>query len=167
MHQFSVWQSTANKKHAVIQKVPQRVSMPTVTSLGIHWFQPSVSAKYFNFKCRGRTKFFFSFRYAETTLYTWIVQSVQLKSGPILIWVIYLLKFTKCYITQLTCIYSKCWKWCPFISMYLSTLFTMFLATFRSALLFFNNFLNSPFYWCLPSKFFKETLSTVGVRNRF
>jgi len=26
---------------------------------------------------------------------------------------------------------------------------------------------NSPFYWCLSSKFFKETLSTVGVRHRF
>ena len=96
-----------------------------------------------------------------------ILQGVQLKSGPILIWVIHLLRFTTCYITQLTCIYSKCWKWCPFISMHLSTRFTMFLATFLSVLPFFNNFRNSTFYWRLPSKFFKETLSTVGVRHRF
>ena len=64
------------------------------------------------------------------------IQAVQLKGGPILIWVIYLLRFTTCYITQLTCIYSKCWKWCPLISMYLSTRFTMFLATFLSVLSF-------------------------------
>ena len=63
------------------------------------------------------------------------IQNVQLKSGPILIWVIYLLRFT-CYITQLTRIYSKCWKWCPFISMHLSTRFNMFLATFLNVLSF-------------------------------
>ena len=97
----------------------------------------------------------------------WMVYTgVQLKSGPILIWLIYLLRFT-CYITQLTCIYSKCWKWCPFISMHLSTRFTMFLATFHSVLSFFNHFRNNTFYWRLPSKFFKETLSTVGVRHFF
>jgi len=98
------------------------------------------------------------------------IQSVKLKSGPILIWVIYLLRFTTYYITQLTCICSKCWKWCPFISMLLSTRFTMFLATFLNVLPFtefFNHFRNSTFYWRLPSKFFKETLSTVGVRHRF
>ena len=42
--------------------------------------------------------------------------------------------------------------------------FTMFLATFLGVLSFFNHFRNSTFYWRLPSKFFKETLSTVGVR---
>jgi len=56
----------------------------------------------------------------------------NLKVNRILIQVIYLLQFTTCYITQLTWIYSKCWKWCPFISMHLSTCFTMFLATFLS-----------------------------------
>ena len=91
----------------------------------------------------------------------------NLKVDRILIWVIYLLRFTTYYITQLTCIYSKCWKWSPFISMHLSTCFTMFLATFLSVLSFFNNFRNSTFYWRLPSKFFKETLSAVGVRHRF
>jgi len=91
----------------------------------------------------------------------------NLKVDCILIWVIYLLRFTTCYITQLTCIYSKCWKWCPFISMHLSTRFTMFPATFISVLSFFNHFRKSTFYWRLPSKFFKETLSTVGVRHRF
>jgi hypothetical protein len=60
----------------------------------------------------------------------------NLKVDCILIWVIYLLGFTTCYITQLTCIYSKCWKWCPFISMHISTCFTMFLATFLSVLSF-------------------------------
>jgi len=85
-----------------------------------------------------------------------LLQGVQLKSGLILIWVIYLLRFTKCYITQLTCIYSKCWKCCPFISMHLSIRFVMFLATFLSVLSFFNHFRNSTFYWRLPSKFFKE-----------
>ena len=97
-----------------------------------------------------------------------LLQGVQLNSGPILIWVIYLLRFTTYYITQLTCIYSKFWKWCPFISMHLSTRFTMFLATFLSVLSFFNHFRNSTFYWRLPSKFFKKkTLSTVGVRHCF
>jgi hypothetical protein len=95
------------------------------------------------------------------------IQDVQLKNGPILIWVIYLLIFTICYTTQLTCIYSKCSKWCPFISMHLSTCFTMFLATFLSVLSFFNHFCNSTFYWRLPSKFFKESLFTVGVIHRF
>jgi len=64
------------------------------------------------------------------------VQDVQIKSGPILIWVIYLLRFTTCFITQLTCIYSKCCKWCQFISMHLSTRFTMFIATFLSVISF-------------------------------
>jgi hypothetical protein len=97
----------------------------------------------------------------------------NLKVDRILIWVIYLLRFTTYYITQLTCIYSKCWKWSPFISVHLSTRFTVFLATFLSVLSFtssmeiFNNFRNDTFYWRLPSKFFKETLSTVGVRHRF
>ena len=54
----------------------------------------------------------------------------NLKVDSILIWVIYLPRFTTCDFTQLTCIYSKCWKWCPFISVHLSTRFTMFLATF-------------------------------------
>jgi len=35
---------------------------------------------------------------------------VQLKSGPMLIGVIYLLRFTTYYVTQLNFIYSKCWK---------------------------------------------------------
>ena len=39
--------------------------------------------------------------------------------------------------------------------------------TFLSVLSFFNHFRNSTFYWRLPSKFFKETLSTVGARNHF
>ena len=97
----------------------------------------------------------------------WIYRVFNLKVDRILIWVIYLLRFTTSYITQLTCSYSKCWKWCPFISMHLSTRFTMFLATFLSVFSFFNHFCNSTFYWRLPSKFFKETLSTVGVRHRF
>ena len=97
----------------------------------------------------------------------YIVQGVELKSGPILIWVIYVLRFTTCYITQLTCVYSKFWKWCPFISVHLSTRFTMFLATFLSVVSFFNHFRNSTFYWRLSSKFFKETFSTVGVRYSF
>jgi len=42
--------------------------------------------------------------------FTIYVQGVQLKSGPILIGVIYLLRFTTCYITQLTSIYSKYWE---------------------------------------------------------
>jgi len=49
----------------------------------------------------------------------------------------------------------------------LTDTFTMFLVTFITILLFFNHFRNSIFYWPLPSKFFKETLSTVGVRYRF
>jgi len=60
----------------------------------------------------------------------------NLKVDRILIWVIYLLRFTTCYIKQLTFIYSKCWKWCPFISTHLSTHFTMLLATFLSVLSF-------------------------------
>ena len=99
--------------------------------------------------------------------YTANVQNFNLKVDRILIWVIYLLRFITCYITQLTCIYSKCWKWCPFISVHLATRFTMFLATFLSVLSFFNHFRKSTFYWRLPSKFFKATLSTVGVRHRF
>jgi hypothetical protein len=83
----------------------------------------------------------------------------------ILMWVIYLPRFTICYITQLTCIYSWCWKWCSFISVHLLTSFTMFLTTFLSVLSYFNHFHNNTFYWRLPSKFFKETLSTVGVRH--
>ena len=30
-----------------------------------------------------------------------------------------------------------------------------------------SHFRNSTFYWRLPSKFFKETLPTAGVRHRF
>ena len=60
----------------------------------------------------------------------------NLKVDRTLIWVIYLPRFITCYITQLTYIYSKCWKWCPFILMYLSTCFIMFLATFLSVLSF-------------------------------
>jgi len=37
----------------------------------------------------------------------------NLKVDRILRGVIYLLRFTTSYITQLTCICSKCWKWCP------------------------------------------------------
>ena len=100
-------------------------------------------------------------------IYIYIYSVFNLKVARILIWVIYLLRFTTSYITQLTCTYSKCWKWCPFISMHLSTCFAMFFATFLSVLSFFNHFRNSTFYWRLSSKFFKETLSTVGVRHRF
>jgi hypothetical protein len=39
---------------------------------------------------------------------------------------------TTCYITQLACVYSKCWKLCPFISVHLSTRFTMFHADYDS-----------------------------------
>jgi hypothetical protein len=88
-------------------------------------------------------------------LYLYILD-VQLKSGPNLIWVIYLLRFTTCYITQLICIYSKCWKWCPFISMHLSTRFIMFLATFLSGLSFFNYFRNSTFHWRMLLKYSKK-----------
>jgi len=97
----------------------------------------------------------------------------NLKVDRILIWVIYLLKFTTCYITQLTCIYSKCWKWCPLISMHLSTRFTMFLATSLSVLSFISSMARVIFIfnWFrfrgLLSKFFKKILSTVGVRYRF
>jgi hypothetical protein len=90
----------------------------------------------------------------------------NLKVDGILIWVIYLLRFTTCHITQLTCIYTKCWKWCPFNSMHLSTRFTMFLANFLSVLSFTSS-MAWVIYWRLPSKFFKKTLSTVGVRYRF
>ena len=65
-----------------------------------------------------------------------IYRVFNLKVDRILIWVIYLLRFTTCYITELTCIYNKCWKWCPFILMHLSTRFTMFLTTFLSVLSF-------------------------------
>jgi hypothetical protein len=105
--------------------------------------------------------------HTHTYIYIYIYRMFSLKVDRILIWVIYLLRFKTCYITQLNYIYSKCWKWCPFISMHLSTRFTMFLATFLSVLLFFNHFRNSNFYWRLPSKFFKKTLYTVGVRHRF
>jgi len=97
----------------------------------------------------------------------------NIKVDHILIWVIYLLRFTTCYITQLSCIYSKCWKWCPFISLHLSKRFTMFLATFLSVLSFTSSMARVIFiFYCfrfrgLLSKFFKETLSTVGVRHRF
>ena len=60
----------------------------------------------------------------------------NLKVDCFLIWVIYLLRFTTCYITHLTCIYSKCWKLYPFISMHLLTRFTMILATFFSVVSF-------------------------------
>jgi hypothetical protein len=60
----------------------------------------------------------------------------NLKMDHILIWIIYLLRFTTCYITQQICIYSKCWKWCPFISVHFLTHFTMFLANFLSVLSF-------------------------------
>jgi len=83
-----------------------------------------------------------------------------------LIWVIYLLRFTTCYITQLTCIYSKCWKWCPFISVHLSTRFIMFLATFLSVLSFTSSMARVIFIF-KTLKFLKETLSTVSVRHRF
>jgi len=63
-----------------------------------------------------------------------IYRVFNLKVDRIFIWVIYLLRFTTCYITQLTCVYSKCWKWCPFISMHLSTRFTVFFATFLSGI---------------------------------
>jgi hypothetical protein len=89
-------------------------------------------------------------------LIMFIIQGVQIKSGLISIWVIYLLIFTTSFITQLISIYSKCWKWCSFISIHLSTRFTMFLATFLSVLSFFNHFGNITFYWSLPSKFFKK-----------
>jgi hypothetical protein len=83
------------------------------------------------------------------------IQGVQIKSGP---YFNISNLFTTCYITQLTWIYSKCWKWYPFISMHLSTRFTMFLL---------NHFRNSTFYWRLPSKIFNKTLSTVDVRHCF
>jgi hypothetical protein len=83
------------------------------------------------------------------------IQGVQLKSGS------YFNignLFTTCYITQLTWIYGRCWKLCPFISVHLSTRFTMFLL---------NLFRNRTFYWRLPSKFFNKTFSTMDVRHRF
>jgi len=110
--------------------------------------------------------FRYSFFFAKSSHFV-LYRVFNLKVDRILIWVIYLLRFATCYFTQLTCIYSKCWKWCPFISMHLSTRFTMFLATFLHVLSFFNHFRHSTIYWRLPSKFFKETLSTVGVRHRF
>ena len=103
----------------------------------------------------------------NTRITATIYRMFNLKLDRILIRVIYLLRFTTCYITQQTYIYSKCWKWCPFISMHLSTRFTMFLATFLSVLSFLNIFRNGTFYWRVPSKFFKETFSTVGIRHRF
>ena len=83
---------------------------------------------------------FLSFCEPYRTCCVSFVQVFNLKVDRILIWVIYLPRFKTCYITQLTCIYSKCWKWCPFISMHLSTRFTTFLATFLSVLSFFNHF---------------------------
>ena len=90
------------------------------------------------------------------------IQGVHLKSGP---YFNMSNLFTKIYnmLYYTTCIYSKCWKWCPFISVHLSTCFTMFLATFLSVL----SFTSSMAWWRLPSKFFKETMSTVGIRHRF
>jgi len=78
----------------------------------------------------------FQFTSGPTRLTASKYRMFNLKVDRISIWVIYLLRFTTCYITQLTCIYSKCWKWCLFISMHLSTRFTMFLATFLSVLSF-------------------------------
>ena len=109
--------------------------------------------------------------YIYIHIYTYIhththTHSVQLKSGSILIRVIYLLRFTTCYITQLNCIYIKCWKWCPFISLHLSTRFTMFLTTFLSVLSFTVLMARVIFIFKILN-FFKETLSTVGVRRRF
>ena len=43
-------------------------------------------------------------------IYIHIHRMFNLKVDRILIYVIYLIRFTTCYITQLTCIYSKCWK---------------------------------------------------------
>jgi len=94
-----------------------------------------------------------------------LIQVPNLKVDRILIWVIYLLRFTTCYITQLTCIYTKCWKWCPFISMHLSTCFTMFLATFLSILLFTYSMARVIFIFKILN--FSKKLSTVGVRHRF
>jgi len=111
--------------------------------------------------------YIYIYKTVEVLLLFSLYRVFNLKVDRILIWVIYLLRFTTCYITQLTGIYSNCWKWCPFISMHLSTCFTMFFATFLSVLSFFNHFRNSTFYWRLSSKFFKETLSAVGVRHRF
>jgi hypothetical protein len=73
-----------------------------------------------------------------------IIQGVQLKSGPYF----NISNLFTTHITQLTWIYSKCWKWCPFISVHLSIRFTMFLL---------NHFRNSTFYWRLPSKLSNKT----------
>jgi hypothetical protein len=49
--------------------------------------------------------------HTHTHIYIYICVCVfNLKVDRILMSVIYLLRFTTCYITQLTCIYSKCWK---------------------------------------------------------
>jgi hypothetical protein len=105
--------------------------------------------------------------------YTSAPPYVQLKSGPYFNMSNLCTKiYNKLYYT--TNLYlNKCWKWCPFISLHLSTCFTMFLKTFISVLSFtslmawvifiFNCFR----FRGLPSKFFKETLSTVGLRHRF
>jgi hypothetical protein len=78
--------------------------------------------------CRVKSK------YCQIFQWLWLNRVFNLKVNRILIWVIYLLRFTIYYITQLTCIYSKCCKWFTFISMQFSTRFTMFLATFLSVL---------------------------------
>jgi len=57
----------------------------------------------------------------------------NLKVDRILVSVIYLLRFTTCYIIQLNCIYSKCWKRCPFISMHLSLVLTLISADYDSS----------------------------------
>jgi len=88
----------------------------------------------------------------------------NLKVDRILIRVIYLLRFT-CYITQLTYIYSKCWKWCPFISMHLSTRFTMFLTTFLGVLSFTSSLARVIFIFKILN--FSKKLFTVGIRHRF
>ena len=80
--------------------------------------------------------YIYTYIHTHTHTHTHIYRVFNCTGLHILIWVIYLLRFTTCYITQLTCIYSKCWKWCPFISVHLSTHFTMFLATFLSVLSF-------------------------------
>ena len=93
------------------------------------------------------------------------IQSVQLKSGPYFN-MSYLLRFTTCCITQLTSIYSKCWKWCTFISMHLSTRFHHVPRNFsyHSFIYFVDGASNIYFQ---NSKFFKETFVYSGRKTSF
>ena len=124
------------QSRAVLHKYIFFLQSLTLLNLFIYFLNKNPSQNFWVSSCRSRI---FKVKLKKNWALK-IYRVFNLKVDRILIWVIYLLRFTTYYVTQLTCIYSKCWKWCPFISMHLSTTFTMFLATFLSALSFFNLF---------------------------